>query len=134
MRAIVIPANIYQGISIVENPGDDRLSWLQVLVGGLVEAIRPIDDCPLDHLMLIVKEAGTFTAEIDVLVNEEGRYSQEAGVNHRATQLVGYPMTREVCLVGDVVLVGFLSESGDWTSAPNQLFDLLWQERQLVSR
>nr|WP_255499089.1 DUF3846 domain-containing protein [Leucobacter sp. cx-169] len=105
MQFILIPADdaAPRSILTVEDP-EQTLEILQTAVGGNIEFID-----------LVAPDANMY-------LNEEGKLLG-LPLNNRATTLARKSIPMGDFIVGDVVIVGAIDDSGDETSAPPALLN-----------
>lgn len=116
LRAVVIPVDGPVRIETAPS-GDDRLQYLQGIVGGYIEAV---------NVQEVLTDRGRRRAPATVWVNEEGKILG-LPINPRATDLcaatIGGWFADVIC--GDVVVLGPPDQRGDETTCPDVIVDII---------
>jgi hypothetical protein len=115
--ALLVPWDGTKPVEEVELPEGSQLDELQRLVGGFIEALPfPNDD------------------RATAYVNEEGKYTADAGINRRATDVMLPVLFAGDWIAGDLVVCGFdprRGENEDVTDKARRRVELVAREAGL---
>lgn len=115
LTIVRVPANIMLGVELLDiEPGFQSIA--RAVSGRTIESLQVQPGGLLSRC--------AWADKIDGWGDDEGRFGITVAGNLRASLLLGWPITAQEMLVGDIIFTSYTDE-GETTSVPSEMYEWL---------